>query len=100
MPVTVLQKETNRLRAVIQSPSHRLRITVHARDEMRNDDIIHADVVWVLRVGVVRWMEMKKDELWHVEGKDVDGRSIRLVVAVYDDEVLVKVVTAMKLRRQ
>lgn len=66
---------------------------------MANDDIIEADVSRVLTLGHVRWLEFKVDELWHVEGKDVDERSIRLVVAVYDDEVVVKIITAMTLRR-
>jgi len=66
---------------------------------MANDEIIEADVSRVLRLEHVCWLEFKADELWHVEGKDVDERSIRLVVAVYGDEIVVKIITAMVLRR-
>ena len=99
MALAVRPQETARLRAVMENPHCRLRFTRHSREEMANDDIIEADVSRVLTLGHVRWLEFKADELWHVEGKDVDERSIRLVVAVYDDEVVVKIITAMTLRR-
>ena len=99
MAVTARPQETARLRAVMENPHRRLRFTRHAREEMANDEIIEADVSRVLRLGQVCWLEFKADELWHVEGKDVDERSIRLVVAVHDDEVVVKIITAMTLRQ-
>jgi hypothetical protein len=62
---------------------------------MANDEIIEADVRRILQCGVVVWVEFKKEELLHVEGRDSDGRLVRLVVAVYTSEVAVKIVTAM-----
>jgi hypothetical protein len=45
--------------------------------------------------GGVTWVETKKDVLWHVEGKDIDGRSIQLVIAADEAEPSVKLVNAM-----
>ncbi len=64
---------------------------------MENDDIRADDIDLILSQGRVTWFEVKRDELLHVEGVDVDGRRIRLVVAVYDDELVIKLITAMKL---
>lgn len=66
---------------------------------MAKDAILEADARWVLAHGVVTWIETAKEETWHVEGLDVDGKAIRLVVVAYPAEVAVKVVTAMELRR-
>jgi len=97
MPEPRLLKEASRLRAVMSNPHHRIRITNHARKEMENDDIRADDIDLILSQGRVTWFEVKRDELLHVEGVDVDGRRIRLVVAVYDDELVIKLITAMKL---
>src|SRR5690242_1750748 len=66
----------------------------------RADDIIEADMEWVLTRGTVVWVETKKEELWHVEGKDVDERSIRLVVAAYEQDCAIKIVTVMDLAKK
>lgn len=72
----VLGKETAILRQVVGNPYVRFRFTDHARKEMEADQIIEADVRHVLGRYGVSWVEWKKDEIWHVEGLDVDGRSI------------------------
>lgn len=37
----------------------------------------------------------QKDILWHVEGKDSESRKIRVVVSVFEDAVVVKIITVM-----
>jgi hypothetical protein len=64
---------------------------------MKNDDIIADDVILVLERGSVTWVETKKDLLWHVDGRDIDDRSIRLVIAADQANFIVKIVTAMLL---
>jgi hypothetical protein len=35
----------------------------------------------------------KKDICWRVEGTDLDGRRIQVVVAVYEEAIKIKVIT-------
>lgn len=90
-----LMQETSALRRVMSQEVCRLRYTQHSLEEMRNDEIIDADVRSVLRKGNVTWIETKKDILWHVEGKDSESRKIRVVVSVFEDAVVVKIITVM-----
>lgn len=64
---------------------------------MAKDAIIEADVRHVLERYGVCWVEWRRDEIWHVEGNDIDGRSIRVVVTVDCARAIVKVITAMTL---
>jgi len=91
----LMPNETARLRNVMANPSRKFCFTSHSRDEMRADGIIEADIRRVLEQGQVTWMEVKKDQLWHVEGKDVDGRSIRAIVVVNETLYEIKIVTVM-----
>ena len=43
--------------------------------------------------GQVVLHEQKKDLLWRVEGRDVDGNKIEVVVAVHEEAITIKVVT-------
>ena len=70
---TPLYRETTILRRVVKQ-RYRFRLGRHGPKEMAADGILEADARRVLRMGSVTWIETKKDELWHVEGKDVDGR--------------------------
>ena len=87
-------KETQILRAVMENPNVNVFFTRHGREEMTQCQADELDVDCVLRKGEVTLVEWKKDELWRVEGKDVDGnRRLQVVIAVYEEEVEVKVVT-------
>ncbi|MGH7104421.1 MAG: DUF4258 domain-containing protein [Acetobacteraceae bacterium] len=99
MASTRLPNETARLHAIVSGGGLRIRFTGHARQEMAKDAITEPDAMQVPKHGRVTWIETKKEEQWHVEGRDVDGKSIRLVVVVYPEEAAVKVITAMELRR-
>ncbi len=97
MPRTPMHNETARLRSLLSNPNRQFDFTRHALQEMKNDDIIADDVILVLERGSVTWVETKKDLLWHVEGRDIDDRSIRLVIAADQANFIVKIVTAMLL---
>lgn len=43
--------------------------------------------------GQVILHEQKQDLLWRVKGRDIDGNEIRVVVAVYEEAIIIKVVT-------
>lgn len=95
-----MPKETAKLRAVMASDTpKRFWWTSHGRQEMRRDEILESDVQRVCRNGTVTWVEWKKDEIWHVEGRDIDGRSIRVIMILIeeDGQNILKIVTAMAL---
>jgi ABC-type molybdate transport system ATPase subunit len=97
-PTTKLMpKESAVLSKVMSEGVVRFRYTMHCRKEMAKNNIIEADVRHILKRYGVSWVEWKQDELWHVQGKDVDGRSIRLIIVVNATDVVVKLVTAMAL---
>lgn len=58
-----LMQETSALRRVMSQEVCRLRYTQHSLEEMRNDEIIDADVRSVLRKGNVTWIETKRYSL-------------------------------------
>lgn len=94
MPNTSYVRETQSLQRVISNPERRLVFTRHALDEMKNDEITTADVISCLTNGHVVLEERNKPEiLWRVVGRDVDLRKIQVVAAVYEDVVLIKVIT-------
>lgn len=87
--------ETQILRRIANDPDCSWRFTNHALEEMENDgwtadDIRHA----VMNGQVVLEEQAKRDRLWRVEGKDVDGNRVQVVVAVYEAIIRVKVITA------
>jgi hypothetical protein len=43
--------------------------------------------------GQVILEELKADVLWRVEGRDLDSAPLRVVVAVYEEAIKIKVVT-------
>lgn len=97
MAQSPLPNETARLRKLISDPHCNIRFTRHAREEMAKDEILAEDINRVLASGSVTWVETKQDVLWHVEGRDLDGRSIRVVLAPDENDAAIKIVTAMLL---
>ena len=45
--------------------------------------------------GQVVLEENKQDRLWRVKGRDLDGNAMEVVVAVFEDEKKIKVVTVI-----
>jgi len=85
--------ETAILQRVASSPDCHFIWTRHAEEQMKARDIVAADVIHALTKGRVILHELKADLLWRVEGKDLDGAPLRVIAAVYEDAIEVKVVT-------
>jgi hypothetical protein len=67
--------ETNTLRAIARDKLCRFRWTKHALDEVAKDGRTTDDVEHSLI------------------GKDIDGNRIQVVVAVYEEEITIKIIT-------
>jgi hypothetical protein len=91
-------KEQARLVAILSNKHCVIRYSSHAVEEMQKDDITHPDVMRVLTNGQVTWFEIKRDEIVHVEGADVDGRMIRAVIGLRDALITLQVITVMDLK--
>jgi hypothetical protein len=86
--------ETQTLCRIANNPKCRLRFTAHALEEMKEDGWTVPDVQFALMNGHVVLQENKKDILWRVEGADIDGGRLTVVVAVFELAIEIKVVTA------
>jgi Domain of unknown function (DUF4258) len=86
--------ETQTVRKVANDPRCRWKYTPHALQAMIDDGWTALDVEFALMTnGQVVLQEQKRDILWRIEGRDIDGRRIRVVVAVYEQAILIKVIT-------
>jgi chromosome condensin MukBEF ATPase and DNA-binding subunit MukB len=85
--------ETQILRRVSNDPRCGWRFTKHALAEMGNDDRTANDIQFAVMNGQVVLHEQKRDVLWRVEGRDLDGRRIQIIVAVYEQAIRIKIVT-------
>lgn len=85
--------ETQILRKIARNPKCGWRFTSHALVEMANDGWTADDVQFALMNGQVVLQEQKRDVLWRVEGTDIDGGRIKVVVAVYELTIKIKVIT-------
>ena len=93
MAQTHYVSETQILRQVACDPRCRFIWTKHALQEVANDGRTTADVEYALTNGRVVLHEQKRDLLWRVIGQDLDGERIQVVVAVYEEAIVIKVVT-------
>jgi len=85
--------ETATLRAIAGDKRCRFIWTKHALAEVANDGRTTEDVEHSLMNGQVVLEEQKKDRLWRSVGKDIDGERIQVVVAVYEKEIVIKIIT-------
>jgi hypothetical protein len=86
--------ETQTLRRVANDPNCSWRFTTHSLGSMADDGWSADDVKHAVMNGRVVLQEQKQDILWRVEGSDVDGSQIRVVIAVFEREIQIKVITA------
>jgi hypothetical protein len=87
--------ETHVLRKVANDPECRWHFTKHALIELAKDRRTAEDVRYALMTNSqVMLHELKRDLLWRVEGKDIDGARIHVVVAVFAKVIKIKVITA------
>jgi len=87
-------KESQILRRIAADPHCRFRWTKHALEEIAKDGRTTRDIEFSLTNCQVTLEEWKKDRLWRTIGRGIDGEIIEAVVAVYEEEVVIKVVTA------
>jgi Domain of unknown function (DUF4258) len=86
--------ETQTLQRVVRNPDCRFVWCKHAREQMAARRITAEDVISALTFGQVILEECKRDILWRVDGRDIDGHPLKVVVAVYESTITIKVVTA------
>ena len=86
--------ETQAVQSIARSPQCRFKWVKHALEKMEERQISSEDVICVLINGQVILEEIKQDTLWRVMGKDIDGIPLEVVVAVYEETITIKVVTA------
>ena len=85
--------ESNTLRAIARDKNYRFIWTKHGLEEVAKDGRTTVDVEHSLMNGQVVLQEQKKDRLWRSVGKDIDGDRIQVVVAVYEQEIKIKIIT-------
>lgn len=87
--------ETQICRKVAGNRDCRWEFRLHALERMAefNPPLTQPDVQNALMFGQVIYAEEKSDVLWRVRGPDLDGGMIKVVAAVFRDEVRIKVVT-------
>jgi hypothetical protein len=72
--------------------------TIHSLEEMTARfpaPATAADVEHCLMSGQVILEEYKRDILWRVKGRDLDGRVMEVVIAVFEEEKRIKVITVI-----
>lgn len=99
MPRANYVTESQIIQGVARDPNCRWIWTKHGLEQMADPDrdATQADVECSLTNGQVVLIEThKKDILWRVVGKDVDGKRLTVVAAVDPDEPAIKVVSVWR----
>jgi hypothetical protein len=87
-------EETQTVRRIVANPRCRWIWTEHAETQMKERGISAPGIKTALTNGQVILRESKKDILWRIRGRDIDGEMIEVVVAVFAAAIKIKVVTA------
>jgi hypothetical protein len=85
--------ETQVLRRVASNPECTWSYSKHAEERMAERNIQASDIQQALINGHVVLEERKRDLLWRIDGKDIDGRRIQVVAAIYKEAIEIKIVT-------
>lgn len=86
--------ETAILQRIACDSRCRWKWTRHALFKMEERGITKPDVKTAIMTGNVVLEEYKKDILWRIIGKDIDGSMIFVCAAVYEEEIIIKIVTS------
>jgi Domain of unknown function (DUF4258) len=84
---------THALRRIADNPQCRWVFKRHALQRMAERKITAADVERVIKHGRIIFHELKEDDVYRLEGRDVDGVEMQVSVAFYETEILIKVIT-------
>jgi hypothetical protein len=87
-------QETAILRTLLSDPECRFIWTNHAKERMAERNIVAEDVITALTNGQILFHEIKRDTLYRVDGRDLDGNRLQVEVALDEDTITIKVVTA------
>jgi hypothetical protein len=83
-----------RLREIARRDDVRFWYTRHAEIELRKDHVSKPEVENMLRRCRISLIETEKnEETLRAEGTDADGRSLAAIVVLYEESVVIKVVT-------
>jgi hypothetical protein len=94
MSQPLYSQETAVLHKLAADPTCRFKWTVHAQDRMKERNITAEDVINALINGQISFHETKKDILYRVVGQDLDGKRLEVQVAMFEDTISIKIVTA------
>lgn len=86
--------ETQTVKRIARSKQCRFLWTRHALQEIAKDGRTTQDVEFSLTNCQVVLQEDKRDRLWRTVGSGIDGERIEAVIAVYEEEITIKFVTA------
>jgi hypothetical protein len=90
----VYNAETALLHRLVSNPSCTFDWTRHALEQMARREILAEDVIAAMTNGHIIFHEMKRDTLYRVEGRDLDGNRLQVEVALYENTVTIKIITA------
>lgn len=93
MPRAVFHFEGRKLRALASSPDVTIYFTAHAEQRMRERGVSRIDIQSILRTGTVA--EVQGDGRWLAQGRDQDGRTIRVVVVAEEREIEITIITVI-----
>jgi hypothetical protein len=85
--------ETALLHQLVTDPECRFTWTNHALEQMVARNIVAEDVIQALTNGHILFHEIKRDTLYRVDGRDLDGRRLQVQVALNDDAIEIKIIT-------
>ena len=86
--------ETALLHRLVSDPQCCFVWTRHALEMMAERKILAEDVIAAMTNGHIIFHENKRDVLYRVEGKDLDGQRLQVEVALHEDTITIKVITA------
>lgn len=98
MSIMHLIERQRRLRKAIED-QYRVEYTRHGQAQMLERGIDRGDVERVIRQGSVVGADMDPRhsvETWRVEGTTLDDERLIVVVALYEDRMVIRMVTAFK----
>jgi hypothetical protein len=87
-------EETAILRALAANDNCRYIWTKHALGRMAERKITADDVIAALTNGHISFHEIKRDILYRVDGRDLDGNRLQVEVALDEETITIKVITA------
>src|SRR5689334_56656 len=85
--------ETALLRRLVAHPNCNFRWTRHALERMAARNILAEDVIEALTNGHILFHEIKRETLYRVDGRDLDGQRLQVEVALYEGTITIKVIT-------